>query len=114
MLDAAEVVRDTVTADGKVSAGLLEANQTAAHGLAWMATYVEALRQMQAWAERLQKDGKFGEIEQLMQKMQQTRSPAVAEALARKVGASKGSFYWHFKGLPDFHQQVAAAWNISM
>ena len=58
---ATEVVRDTVTADGKVSAGLLEANQTAAHGLAWLATYVESLRQLRAWADRLEAAGNFGE-----------------------------------------------------
>jgi len=34
--------------------------------LSWLATYVESLRQMQNWAERLQADGKFGEIEQLI------------------------------------------------
>jgi (2S)-methylsuccinyl-CoA dehydrogenase len=55
-----------VTVDGRISGGAIEANQTAAHGLAWMATYVESLRQMQAWATRLQGDGKFGEVEQLI------------------------------------------------
>ena len=40
--------------------------QHAAHGLAWLATYVEALRQMQRWAEQLETQGKFGEIEQLI------------------------------------------------
>ena len=59
-------VRSLLTQDGKISAALLEQHQTAAHGLAWLATYVEALRQMQGWAERLQGDGKFGEIEQLI------------------------------------------------
>jgi hypothetical protein len=39
-----------------VSRALLEANQTATHGLAWLATYVESLRQMQAWAKRLTGD----------------------------------------------------------
>jgi (2S)-methylsuccinyl-CoA dehydrogenase len=34
-----------------------------AHGLAWLATYVESLRQMQAWATRLSADGRFGEME---------------------------------------------------
>ncbi|MEZ5716696.1 MAG: TetR/AcrR family transcriptional regulator [Paracoccaceae bacterium] len=34
-----------------------------------------------------------------------------AEVLARKLGASKGSFYWHFKGLDDFHGQLATAWK---
>ncbi len=55
-----------VTVEGRVSGAAIEAHQTAAHGLAWLATYVEALRQMQAWAERLQADGKLGEVEQLI------------------------------------------------
>jgi len=54
------------TKDGRISGAALEADQTAAHGLAWLATYVEALRQMQKWAERLTADGKFGEVEQLL------------------------------------------------
>ena len=60
---ATERVRTLVTEDGRVSGALVEAHQTAAHGLAWLATYVEALRQMQGWAERLQAQGKLGEIE---------------------------------------------------
>ena len=44
----------------------IDAEQHAAHGLAWLATYVEALRQMQAWSERLTTAGSFGEIEQLI------------------------------------------------
>jgi len=59
-------VREMVTDNGRVSGALLEQHQTAAHGLAWLATYVEALREMQGWAERLQADGKFGEMEQLI------------------------------------------------
>jgi len=59
-------VRETVSLDGKVSGKLMEENQTAAHGLSWLATYAQSLKQMQAWAERLHADGKFGEIEQLI------------------------------------------------
>ncbi|MBD3665934.1 acyl-CoA dehydrogenase family protein [Sulfitobacter aestuariivivens] len=59
-------VRAMVTDGDRVSAQLIEAHQTAAHGLAWLATYAQALRQMQGWAERLQADGKFSEIEQLL------------------------------------------------
>ncbi|WP_386629151.1 acyl-CoA dehydrogenase family protein [Sulfitobacter geojensis] len=59
-------VRALVSKDGRVSAGLIEAHQTAAHGLAWLATYAQALRQMHEWAEALNKDGKFGETEQLI------------------------------------------------
>ena len=63
---ATQSVREMVTAEGRISAGLIEENQTAAHGLAWLATYVESLRQMQTWAEALNAEGKFGEIEQLI------------------------------------------------
>ena len=63
---ATDLLRDRLTRDGRISAELLEADQTAVHALAWLATYVESLRQMQGWAERLQADGKFGEMEQLI------------------------------------------------
>ncbi len=63
---AIETVRSKVSQDGRVSATLIELNQTAAHGLAWLATYVESLKQMQKWAETLQTQGRFGETEQLI------------------------------------------------
>ncbi len=63
---ARDSVRSMVEADGRVSGALIEANQTAAHGLAWLATYHQSLAQMQRWAEALEADGKFGEIEQLL------------------------------------------------
>ncbi len=66
---AKTAVRTQVTDGERVSAKLIEANQAAAHGLSWLATYVEALRQMQNWATRLQADGKFGEVEQLIQQI---------------------------------------------
>jgi (2S)-methylsuccinyl-CoA dehydrogenase len=59
-------LRSMVTVDGRVSGAAIEANQTAAHGLAWFATYLESLRQMQSWAERLDAEGDFGEVEQLL------------------------------------------------
>ena len=59
-------VSGQVTDNGRVSNDLIEANQTATHGLAWLATYVESLRQMQRWAETLESQGKFGEVEQLL------------------------------------------------
>ncbi|MBJ6372684.1 acyl-CoA dehydrogenase family protein [Sedimentitalea arenosa] len=59
-------VRDMVSEGGRVSGALIEAHQTAAHGLAWLATYAQSLRQMQGWAERLSEQGKFGETEQLI------------------------------------------------
>jgi (2S)-methylsuccinyl-CoA dehydrogenase len=63
---ATNQLRDRLSKEGRISGPLLEANQTAAHALSWLATYVEALRQMQAWAERLASDGKFTEMEQLI------------------------------------------------
>ncbi len=63
---AIERLRAIVTVDGRVSGGKVEENQHAAHGLAWLATYVESLRQMNKWAANLSGEGKFGEIEQLL------------------------------------------------
>ncbi|SIO52305.1 (2S)-methylsuccinyl-CoA dehydrogenase [Rhodovulum sp. ES.010] len=67
VLEAArQSLRAKVTEGDRVSGRLVEAHQTAAHGLAWLATYAQALHQMQAWAERLSEGGKFGEVEQLI------------------------------------------------
>ena len=67
IFDAAKArVKETVSEGGKVSAKKMDANQTATHGLAWLATYVESLRQMHAWAGRLQEHGRFGEVEKLL------------------------------------------------
>ena len=67
VLEAAKVsVGAMVTENGKVSARLIEANQGAAHGLAWLATYAESLAQMQTWAEKLDAEGRFGEMEALI------------------------------------------------
>ena len=63
---AKDAVRAVVEDQGRVSGKLIEANQTAAHGFAWLATYQQSLQQMQNWAERLQEQGKFGEVEQLI------------------------------------------------
>lgn len=59
-------VRGMVSENGRVSGRLIEENQTAAHGLSWLATYHQSLQQMQKWAEKLQAEGKFGEVEQLI------------------------------------------------
>ncbi len=59
-------VKDTVSENGRVSGKLMEQHQTAAHGLSWLATYAQSLKQMQAWAEKLDGEGKFGEIEQII------------------------------------------------
>ncbi len=63
---AREAVRARVTVDGRVSGAAMDAAQGATHGLAWLATYVESLRQMQGWATRLDEQGQFGEVERLI------------------------------------------------
>lgn len=59
-------VRARVSHDGKIVSEGLEEHQFAAHALSWLATYVEALRQMRAWAGRLSDAGRFGEMEALL------------------------------------------------
>lgn len=56
-------VTGLVAPQGKPRSDLLEIHQFAAHGLAWQATYVEALRQALGWATRLNDDGHFGNAE---------------------------------------------------
>jgi (2S)-methylsuccinyl-CoA dehydrogenase len=58
-------VKSLVSKDGRVSSGLME-HQAAAHGLSWLATYQESMRQMQNWATKLSDAGEFGEAEQLL------------------------------------------------
>ncbi|CAO3458587.1 Methylsuccinyl-CoA dehydrogenase, predicted by (Erb et al, 2007) [Azospirillum argentinense] len=55
-----------VAPGGRVDAAALDRHQVAAHGFAWVATYAEALRQMQGWAERLDRAGRLGELEACM------------------------------------------------
>jgi (2S)-methylsuccinyl-CoA dehydrogenase len=59
-------VKSLVSNDGRVSSGLMEQHQAAAHGLSWLATYQESMRQMQNWATKLSDAGEFGEAEQLL------------------------------------------------
>ncbi|SNT07443.1 (2S)-methylsuccinyl-CoA dehydrogenase [[Luteovulum] sphaeroides subsp. megalophilum] len=63
---ARSALKERVTTDGKVSSKALEEEQFAAHALSWLATYVESLRQMRAWAGRLETEGRFGEMEALI------------------------------------------------
>ncbi len=64
--DARRAVGDRVMQEGRAVSRLFDREQRATHGLAWLATYVEALRQLAAYAERLAATGSFGEIEELL------------------------------------------------
>jgi (2S)-methylsuccinyl-CoA dehydrogenase len=59
-------VRDRVLRDGAIDGALVDREQMAVHGFAWLATYVEALRQIREWAARLDAAGEFGEAERLI------------------------------------------------
>ncbi|MDF2764205.1 MAG: Acyl-CoA dehydrogenase [Rhodospirillales bacterium] len=51
---------------GRLDPVLLEANQFAAHGYAWVATTVAALKELRDWCRRLEAAGQLGEIERLI------------------------------------------------
>ena len=53
-------------AGGAIDSRRLDSCQHAVHGLAWVATCVESLRQMLRWAESLEPEGRLGETEQLV------------------------------------------------
>ena len=63
---AVAAVRPSVSRDGRLDAGALEAEQHAVHGLAWLATYVESVRQLVDYAERMSAEGRFGQTEALL------------------------------------------------
>ncbi len=63
---AKATVGGMVTVDGKLDPAALEREQRATHGLAWLATYAEALKEMAAYAKRLDAAGRFGEMERLI------------------------------------------------
>jgi (2S)-methylsuccinyl-CoA dehydrogenase len=78
--DAAAKVRERVSVGAKVDARLFDREQRATHGLAWLATYVEAVRQLAAYTERMTEAGTFGETEDLLVRI------ALGEYLAQIVG----------------------------
>ncbi|HKU98347.1 MAG TPA: acyl-CoA dehydrogenase family protein, partial [Vineibacter sp.] len=63
---AKAAVRRLIAPAGRVDAKLLEREQFAAHGYAWIATYVAGLVQMRRWAETLATASKLGELETLL------------------------------------------------
>jgi (2S)-methylsuccinyl-CoA dehydrogenase len=78
--DARRAVADKVVRDGRVVLRVLDREQRAAHGLAWLSTYVEALRQLADYAQRLTASDSFGEIEELLVRI------GAGEYLAQIVG----------------------------
>lgn len=77
---AARQVRAKVSEDGRISSSAMEREQRATHGLAWFATYVESLRQLDAYAKRLAEQSRYGELEELIVRL------GFAEYLAQVFG----------------------------
>ena len=65
-LELRRQVAAKVAPGGKVDRKKIDEEQRATHGLAWVLTYVETLKETANWADRIAEEGKFGEIEQLL------------------------------------------------
>jgi (2S)-methylsuccinyl-CoA dehydrogenase len=59
-------MRARVSVGGRLSNALIEREQHAVHGLAWLATYHEAIRELVDYGSRLKAEGRFGETEDLL------------------------------------------------
>ncbi len=95
---AHQSVAAMVAPSGKIDSAKLDRHQFAAHALAWTATYVEALAQMLAWAQRLDENGKFDELERLI--LQAAYGEYLAQ-LAGGIALSQGEIARHGDmGLP--------------
>ena len=96
---ATEAVKAKVTANGKIDNAALENEQHAAHGLAWIATYAESIRQLADYAKRMDGEGRFGEMELLLAQI------GAGEYLAQLAGGvtmSQGEVVrLHELGVPD-------------
>jgi (2S)-methylsuccinyl-CoA dehydrogenase len=64
--EASRRMRARVSENGRVAPRLLDAEQHAAHGLAWLATYATAIAELVAYAERMEAEGRLGETETLL------------------------------------------------
>ena len=82
-----EAVAGKVSQGGKIDGDALEREQHAAHGLAWIATYAEALNQIASYARRMSDEGRFGEMEALLA---QIGAAEYASQLAGGVPMSQG------------------------
>jgi (2S)-methylsuccinyl-CoA dehydrogenase len=80
LADATTKVRERVVVEGHLVGRLFDREQRATHGLAWFATYAEAVRQLAAYAERIANDDTLGEVEDLIIRI------GLGEYLAQVVG----------------------------
>src|SRR5215471_5946122 len=80
LADATYKIRERVTTDGRPAGRLFDREQRATHGLAWLATYVEAVRQLAAYAQRMRDLGRLSEVEDLIVRI------GIGEYLAQILG----------------------------
>jgi (2S)-methylsuccinyl-CoA dehydrogenase len=52
--------------DGRIDRALADEHQHQVHGYGWYAAYAELMNQVAGWAERLEAEGRFGEVEALL------------------------------------------------
>ncbi|HEY5377954.1 MAG TPA: acyl-CoA dehydrogenase family protein [Pseudolabrys sp.] len=80
LADAVIKVRERVVVEGHPIARLFDREQRATHGLSWLATYVEAVRQLAAYTERMIEAGVFGELEENLVRI------GLGECIAQIIG----------------------------
>jgi (2S)-methylsuccinyl-CoA dehydrogenase len=66
LADATRKLRERLVVQGHGIRKLFDSEQRATHGLAWLATYVEGMRQLAEYTDRLANGGRLGEIEELI------------------------------------------------
>jgi (2S)-methylsuccinyl-CoA dehydrogenase len=107
---AREAVAGKVSQGGKIDGDALEREQHAAHGLAWIATYAEALNQVASYAHRMADEGRFGEMEALLA---QIGAAEYASQLAGGVPMSQGEIArTHELGVSEKDQTAFLSANV--
>ena len=110
LADAIAKVRERVVVEGHLIARLFDREQRATHGLSWLATYVEAVRQLATYSERMVAAGTLGEIEESLVRI------ALGEYIAQIIGGipmSQGEVV-RPSDLGSLPAQVAARINRSV
>jgi len=97
LANARASLRERLGTNGRIEAAALDREQRAAHGLAWFATYVEALRQMARWARALEHEKRLGDLERLI------LEAAFGEYLAQLAG-----------GIPMSQNEIARAADLGL
>jgi (2S)-methylsuccinyl-CoA dehydrogenase len=80
LADATAKVRERVVVEGYTVGRLVDREQRATHGLAWIATYVEAMRQLADYAKRMSRDDSLREMEEHLVRI------GIGEYLAQIIG----------------------------